>query len=244
MSWHFSQALVAEYLAENCLGGGRYVPWKSMPSALDDSCSAKMKDTLHRSPYGMMYVPLTEAHGKALLTWFLEVFLARTSVVRPGRRASALKDHGVDYGVRCTESQVKFDRLTCLWKTHQCLFTEVLPESLVILPAWGMTVNGVVFRVITPVLKRTVSGYGWLRRPLATDRKFYVLTKQQMVTRRTQKKSPMNWMQQAIELSGLNKAWANVRFAEHLMMWPVNWTALEPLETAKFQQWLNLHGKS
>jgi hypothetical protein len=27
------------------------------------------------------------------------------------------------------------------------------------------------------------------------------------------------------------------------MGWPMNWTHLEPLGTAKFQQWLHSHGK-
>jgi len=30
---------------------------------------------------------------------------------------------------------------------------------------------------------------------------------------------------------------------ELAMLWPVGWTGLKPLETAKFRQWLNLHGK-
>lgn len=30
---------------------------------------------------------------------------------------------------------------------------------------------------------------------------------------------------------------------EWLMGWPIGWTALEPLETAKFRQWCASHGK-
>jgi hypothetical protein len=35
----------------------------------------------------------------------------------------------------------------------------------------------------------------------------------------------------------------NARFWEFLMMWPDEFTALKPLETDKFQSWLQQHGK-
>jgi len=35
----------------------------------------------------------------------------------------------------------------------------------------------------------------------------------------------------------------NPELTELLMDWPIRWTDLEPLETGKFQQWLNSHGK-
>ena len=34
----------------------------------------------------------------------------------------------------------------------------------------------------------------------------------------------------------------NPNWVEWLMGWPIGWTGLEPLETVKFQQWLELHG--
>jgi hypothetical protein len=34
----------------------------------------------------------------------------------------------------------------------------------------------------------------------------------------------------------------NPQWVEWLMGWPVGWTDLKPLETAKFQEWLNWHG--
>lgn len=32
-------------------------------------------------------------------------------------------------------------------------------------------------------------------------------------------------------------------FLEWLMGWPIGWSALEPLATGKFQQWLASHGR-
>lgn len=34
----------------------------------------------------------------------------------------------------------------------------------------------------------------------------------------------------------------NPPWVEWLMGWPIGWTALEPLETGRFQQWLEQHG--
>ena len=127
-------------------------------------------------------------------------------------------------------------------KTAQCLLFEDSTAFCAILPRWGSMQNGAVYQDMTPATKRTGSGCGLLRRPLYSDHKFYVLTKQQMITRRSQSKTPMNWMQQAIELSDLNKAWANVRFAEHLMRWPTDWTDLELSETGKTHIAQRQHG--
>jgi hypothetical protein len=68
MSWHFSQAVEAAYLVENSLDGVPCALWNLAPTAQDDSCSDKMKDTFHRSPFGMMFVPSTDARGAELLT--------------------------------------------------------------------------------------------------------------------------------------------------------------------------------
>ena len=35
----------------------------------------------------------------------------------------------------------------------------------------------------------------------------------------------------------------NPTFVEWLMGWPLGWTDLKPLETDKYQQWLQQHGK-
>jgi len=40
-----------------------------------------------------------------------------------------------------------------------------------------------------------------------------------------------------------NSGELNPPFAEWLMGWPIEWTESQPLETARFQQWLDSHGK-
>ena len=72
MSWHFSQALVEEYLAANSLDGELSALLKSMYFVPSDLCNDKTKGTYYHSQFGMMFVPLTEDRGTDLLTWFLE----------------------------------------------------------------------------------------------------------------------------------------------------------------------------
>jgi hypothetical protein len=79
MSWHYSQALEVAYLEANSLAGEPSAPSNSMPSAPDDSCSDKMKGTHHRSLYGTMFAPSTDATGAALLMWFRAASRVRTS---------------------------------------------------------------------------------------------------------------------------------------------------------------------
>ncbi len=78
MSWHFSLALEAAFSGERCSGGEPSAPWSETPTAPDDSCSDKMRDTWHRSPFGMMFVPSMEPRGAELLTLFLAGFHAKT----------------------------------------------------------------------------------------------------------------------------------------------------------------------
>jgi hypothetical protein len=40
------------------------------------------------------------------------------------------------------------------------------------------------------------------------------------------------------------EGWLTPMFNETAMLWPLQWTDLEPLETAKFQAWLLSHGES
>lgn len=118
MSWHFSQALEAAFSEESSLDGGPSAPWSSIPTAPDDSASAKMKDTFHRSPFGTMYAPSTDARGAALLTWYRAASLARTSARPAQATASTVSDPGS--GAKWPVWFARFDPATSSWKTPQC----------------------------------------------------------------------------------------------------------------------------
>jgi hypothetical protein len=140
MSWHFSRVLVEAYSGESCLGGRQFAPWKLIPTARDDSCSAKMKATFHRSLYGMMFVPSTDDLGRGLLTWFREVFLAKISPVQ--ELGKVLPEKSLGCGRSLQESLAKFAPDGSLLKTAQCSHEGGLELSSVIWPRWGMMRDG------------------------------------------------------------------------------------------------------
>ena len=66
-------------------------------------------------------------------------------------------------GVRWHELSMKYDLDSHSWRTHQCLWEEELQWSLVTLPRWGMTHNGVLFQHQTLERPINVTGSGyWL----------------------------------------------------------------------------------
>jgi hypothetical protein len=77
MSWLFSQALVAECSAANCLGGIPCVQLKMMNTAAMFLSHGKMMEASNLSRFGMMCELLTESYGTELLTLFLEGFRVR-----------------------------------------------------------------------------------------------------------------------------------------------------------------------
>lgn len=300
MSWHYSLAL-EEAFSEACSSAGApSVQWRSMPSAPDDSCSDKMKDTCHRSPFGMMFVPSTDAHGEALLTWFRGGFLARTSASRTATgQGSTAKRAGSGESLR--GSFARYDRVMSLWRTAQISLLGASDECLETWPRWGLmedgacypqkplehgtcesgsgllptlTVSGnynrkgasqksgdglatVVARL--PTLRATDGergGRGDLlaivkgrpnkhcRLPTLTANDCKPAGKVEVMEyRQENRRTTVQRLRSAVtepeQLGGtLNPDWC-----EWFMGWPIGWTASEPLETDRFQQWLLGHGR-
>jgi hypothetical protein len=229
MSWHFSQALEAEYLRANCLDGEPSPPWKSMPSAPDDSCSDKMKGTFHRSPFGMMYVPSTDAHGAALLTWYLEAFPVRTLARQEGARGST--DPRAVYGMRWLGSFAKYSRDTSSWKTAQNLLLADSDEYSEAWPKWGLMRNGVSSELVTLARRMSAKEYGFVPTPTASNTKAHHMRGADKGKAREAR-------------SYGDRGPLNPEYLEWLMGWPVGWTGLGALETAKFREWLRQHSLS
>jgi hypothetical protein len=159
VSWLFSQALVAESLAENCLDGKPSVQSKSTATAPAYYVGDKTKEFSRLSRFGMTLQPLTADRGEALLKSFLEVFLAKTFQQPEEEQASP--ENVRDSGVRWRELSVKYDQDLSSWRTHQCLFQEVLEESSLTLPRWGLMRNGELSERTTPehLTSETESGF-------------------------------------------------------------------------------------
>jgi len=150
---------VAESLGENCLDGKPSVQSKSTATAPVYYVGDKTKEFSRLSRFGMTLQHLTADRGEALLTSFQEAFLAKT--FQQPEEAQASPENVQDSGVRWRELSVKYDQDLSSWRTHQCLFQEVLEESSLTLPRWGLMRNGELSERTTPehLTSETESGY-------------------------------------------------------------------------------------
>lgn len=235
MSWHFSQAVEAEYLAASCSGGEPSAQWSETPTAHDDSCSDKMKVTFHRSPFGMMFVPSMERRGVELLMWFLEASRAKTSARPAGAQDST--ENAPDSGAKWPASSARYDRDSRSWKTAQCSLFGGLAEFSETWPRWGLMLDGEFWGL--PTLARPISesesGF-WPTPTAVTATGGAALCK----WGGTGARAKLRKMVTPKELNGpLNPEWVS-----WLMGWPKGWSSSLRLETDKFQQWCAKPGGS
>jgi len=158
MSWHFSQALVEEYLGENSLDGELSVPSNGTPTHGMFWSPDKTTAASTRSRSGMTFRPSTGSHGADLLTWYLADSHARTSP--PPEKAPGSPDPDPASGNTWRESSARYCPHTSTWRTHRCLWDEALPPSSPTLPRWGMMLDGVLLERVTPGLPTRGSGFG------------------------------------------------------------------------------------
>ena len=305
MSWLFSQALVEASSEASSLDGKPCAQLNVMPTQRPFWRNDKMMEFSSLSRFGLTSKLLTDDHGEGLLTSFLADSRAKISA-SPVREGGLIQSD-LDSGEKWHELSVKFDLITFLWKTHQLLFDEVLPESSVTLPKWGIMRDGVLLEQMTPERLTTgnESGYwptprttgldggsnsrkaaknrGMWPTPTAstggpepegkTGRKLSTMVKMWPTPHGFSKDGKSNGpsgneLERAVNQSfatpnardwkdsgptqgnrkspnlgtqvggSLNPPWV-----EWLMGWPIGWTDLKPLETAKYQQWLDSHGE-
>lgn len=119
-----------------------------------DSVMESCQDSLS----GTTSEPLTVSPGKDMLISSVVDSLAR--IYRWQVKGLESQENGLDYGTKWRGLSVKYDRNTHLWRTHQCLFPEVLKSFCVILPKWGMMRDGELWERMTPghLTRETESG--------------------------------------------------------------------------------------
>lgn len=156
MSYTFSRALVEAFSPASCSEIDAFVPSSMSPTPEPFSLPDRTTEHFRLSRFGMTCAPLTEGRGEALLRSFLAVSRARTSA--PQEMATESTASAPVSGAKWPESSVRYDPASSEWKTAHCLWEEVLPWSSVILPTWGMTRSGSVYR--HPTAERPISGTG------------------------------------------------------------------------------------
>lgn len=158
MSWLFSQELVAGFSGEESSVGEPCAPSKSIPTAAEYYAIDRMTELSGRSQFGTTSKRLMVDRGAALLTSFRAASHVRTLAHQEKEKASP--ETKADSGPKWRGLSARFDHGSSTWKTHLCLFPEVLPESSVTLPKWGMMRNGELWERITSVPRIGETGSG------------------------------------------------------------------------------------
>lgn len=151
-----------------------------------------------------------------------------------------LQGQEVGFGLSKQGSFAKWNPNTSIWKTVQHSLFEDLELSLGKWPRWGSMLDGVCYQEPTPERSICASEYG-----------FSLPTPGKNEGKGCSKKRFLNspHFHGAKTSEGLrtceeDPTYLNPSFAELIMMFPVGWTAFQPLGIRKFQEWRQQHGES
>ena len=178
MSWHYLQEPEGEYSVESYavtlaseLVRSKNIPGKSCSNGngMESYPGFQSGMTSAHSEATTPNAPNTLTISEALPESLLSRAVSRARIFPPLERAQALKEVGRGSGVKWRELSAKFDPQECSWKTHRCLFQEVLQPSSVILPKWGMMLNGVCWELMTQGLHTKERESGYLPTPTCAD---------------------------------------------------------------------------
>ena len=241
------------------------------PTAERCSSNDNTTESYPDSQSGTTCEPLMDARGADVLTPCVEASLAKTSASR--EVAQELKANAADSGVRWNEPLAKFDPVTCSWETRQCLLFEDSGESLEAWPQWGIMRNGECFHARMPVaftygkesglrLPTPRSCTAMQARITENTAKAKFPNLETVLARLTIPTIGKNEnkgsstkrfigspdfrgakMSEGLRICAEDPIYLNPLFAELVMMWPMGWTDLQPLEMDRFREWLSSHGK-
>lgn len=234
MSWHYSQALAAAYWAASSSDGAPSAPSKSTPTPAAYYWPDKTTGHSRLSRFGMTSEPLMERLGEAVLMWFREGFPARTSAQQDAELVSRASDPAC--GWKWPESSAKYDPVSRSWKTRQSLLLGGLAPFSETWPRWGLMRDGELSAQRTLVPPTCENESGLLPTPTRRDYRSENCSAEYAAKRNAHARGKtLPWV---AGLGGrMNPAWT-----EWLMGWVIGWTALSPLETARFREWLQQHG--
>ena len=247
MSWHYLQGQEEASSEAICWDGEQFAPSK-LKTILGEYCLLdNATECSHYSPSGMTLQRSTGDHGAGELMWCQGGSRVKTSAQRADEKGS--KGVAPVSGQKWRELSMRFDQEKYSWKTHRLLWEEDLPWSSVILPRWGMLLDGVVWERTTLEDITTGIGSGFWPTPAAF---------------RDTGETPCNWKERSEKKRGENPRLGdlhlnlgvalravtetdgrqNPTWTEWLMGWPQKWSlATKRLETDKFRSWLRTHSE-
>lgn len=261
MSWHFSQALVAEYSQAICSDGEQFAPLRSTTMREAYCWRDRMTESLDLFQFGMTLQPSTRALGAELLTWFRVGFRALTSAL-PGQcgaeTASLVSAAGC--GLNTCELSTSVDPELFGGRTRQPSKIKGLPRSFERWPNAGMFADGQLSALTIADYHTRENAFGFtLPTPTSRDWKDtpgMTMTRKDGKTRADRlpmllflcvNSAGIKWKQttdmdaQTVKVKGLT---VDIRGGEYcpelpewLMEWPIGWTDSAPLAMDRFHEW-------
>lgn len=245
----YLRALEEGYLATSYLDTTPSVPLKLNPIASKSYTQGSKTVSFRGFPSLQMSKSSTGDHGGDSLTACVEGSHAKilaSPILCQKQMESQEKE--ADYGPKCEGSLARWNQSMSLWKTRQHSLFGGLTEFLGTWPRWGTMRTGEFWELATPELLIKEREYGLWPTPMKTDG-FAVGWCETDVCRRERGETRPSGAHIGSGLKSFRKTgqylsngYPNPLLTEWLMGWPSMWTDLQPLATAKFQQWLDSHG--
>ena len=235
MSWLFSRALVEEFSAATSLAGEPSAQLNVMPTQHTFWHKDKTIEPCDHSRFGLTSRVLTGSHGEALLTSFRAGFRARTSVLRAPSWALPASEAGS--GLNSSALWARFDPDSCSLRTAQRSLLEDSIACSPTLPQSGLMLAGRIYQrpSLAPVTNVTAPG------SLPTPLKSWGRRGPGLSNNLDNLRASLGVTQESLAIVGaVGWRWP-ASFVEWMMGWPLQWSALKPLEMDKFQSWRQQH---
>ncbi len=203
----------------------------------DESCCRDSgTESCHDSPSGTTSEHSTEPRGKAELMSSVVVFPVRTFLSEEKGLESA--EAGRGSGHTKPASLAKYDPDSRTWKTRQRSLLGGLVLYSETWPRWGTTQDGELFPLPT-LADITLENDCGFSLPTIGKNEFKGASRRRYWRSKFYRGAKMA---EGVRTSQSDPIYLSPSFSEEAMMWPIMWTALEPLGMDKFQQWRHSHG--
>lgn len=238
MSWLFSQALVEECSPATSLAGEPCAQLSVMPTQHKFWHKDKTIEPSDHSRFGLTSRVLTDAHGEALLMSYRAAFRARTLALPAP--SWVLRASEADSGLNSSGLWAKFDPDSYSLKTAQHSLLEDSIASSPTLPPSGLMLAGRIYQRpnLAPVTSATAPG------SLPTPLKSWGRRGPGLSNNLDNLRCSLGITKECLAIvDAVGWRWP-ASFVEWMMGWPLQWSALRPLEMGRFQSWQQRHFKN
>jgi len=247
MSWRYLPERVAAFSVQGCSAGKRFVTSNETLIASRSSKPGSARAASTTPPSGMTFGPSTAGPGGESSMLSRRASLASRSAARAGEGLAAIP---AICGRTPFVSLERSGPRGPYWRTLPDSSTGRMVISAEYSRTWpraGIMLNGVAYQ-LQPLVPPTVGiGCGLLGTPFAMMGNLYLGRLRRTETWEKSSSLQHQLLGLVLGLTGRER-YSGPRmschpdFAEWMMGWPIGWTALEPLETARFRRWLELSG--